>query len=444
MTDRAMESFLRACGAPDPLLVGIEEPGSSSVSWRVLDGPFAVVGRDPGSDLILRDSSVSRRHAYLQVVDGQLFCIDLHSRTGTHWGEETGICGWVQPGVPVRVGPFRIHARADRSLAITDGRPVTSPLPVPISRSYANGPLPDVSLEILGRTEGSSVWRASRALAFIGRSPACKVRLLGSGIANLHASLIRTPGGFFLLDLLSPGGIQVNGERSRLARLVNGDEIAIGSHRIRVRCGAGVNRVAEDPAGWTMPVELNPGRADPGSGELAAFPTREENPESIVKLMMGEFVRLQQDTTNQFQQSLMTILQAFVGAQSEQMALIREELGRIRELTLEQQTLQSNIKVRDLAADGTPSLRLVSGEPISSVGSLGRVSQPRRLAIKGGGTSTPATPPAPVLPPRPPTGVDPVAEDAFHAKVFDRLAEIQGERQGRWQKLMESLLGKGA
>src|SRR4051812_22192252 len=105
MIDQPMGEFVSACGSAGPLLLGVEEPGTPGVSWRVFGQPFLVVGRAPGADLFLNDPAVSRRHAYLQLIAGRLFCVDLLSRTGTRWGDETGLWGWVQPDPGIRIGP---------------------------------------------------------------------------------------------------------------------------------------------------------------------------------------------------------------------------------------------------------------------------------------------------------------------------------------------------
>ena len=74
-----MNQFLEASGASGPLLLGVGVPGSADQETRVFDLPFVLVGRNPRSDLRLDSPEVSERHAYFQIVSGQLFCIDLGS-----------------------------------------------------------------------------------------------------------------------------------------------------------------------------------------------------------------------------------------------------------------------------------------------------------------------------------------------------------------------------
>ena len=84
----------------------VEGPRAGGGESRVLPQPFAVIGRDERADVILDDPRVSRRHVYLQAVAGQVFWVDLESRTGTC--DETGTrkSGWLAVRGPAgRSGP---------------------------------------------------------------------------------------------------------------------------------------------------------------------------------------------------------------------------------------------------------------------------------------------------------------------------------------------------
>ena len=64
---------------------------------RTFDCPFVLIGRDRRSGLFLDDGQVSRRHALLQAVDGQVFVFDLQSRSKVCWeGEDAPRAhGWL-------------------------------------------------------------------------------------------------------------------------------------------------------------------------------------------------------------------------------------------------------------------------------------------------------------------------------------------------------------
>jgi DNA-binding NtrC family response regulator len=76
---------------------------------RLLDqGSVAVVGREPPCEIVVRDASISRRHARFSIEDGRVWVEDLDSRNGTL------VCGQrvarrrLDPGDEVRVGTARL------------------------------------------------------------------------------------------------------------------------------------------------------------------------------------------------------------------------------------------------------------------------------------------------------------------------------------------------
>ncbi|HEY1858792.1 MAG TPA: FHA domain-containing protein, partial [Gemmataceae bacterium] len=77
-----MTAFLEACGATGPLVLEYSFGQEPEPADCVLHQPFAVMGRAPHADLALTGPEVSMRHAYLQVLDGRPFLLDLDSRTG--------------------------------------------------------------------------------------------------------------------------------------------------------------------------------------------------------------------------------------------------------------------------------------------------------------------------------------------------------------------------
>src|SRR5690554_4713481 len=48
-----------------------------------LTRPSTTIGRQPGNDIVLNTTAVSRYHARLDVVDGQVVLVDLGSANGT-------------------------------------------------------------------------------------------------------------------------------------------------------------------------------------------------------------------------------------------------------------------------------------------------------------------------------------------------------------------------
>ena len=104
-----MKSFLTACGVDDSLQLIVESQSANEGELRLLHQPFAVIGRDPRVDMVLDHSQVSRRHVYLQMVEGRAFWVDLESRTGTRGEGSLRRFGWLDGGQALCVGPYVIR-----------------------------------------------------------------------------------------------------------------------------------------------------------------------------------------------------------------------------------------------------------------------------------------------------------------------------------------------
>ena len=103
---------IRTAGAPAiPLLRVVA--GHDTLQFALLDRRRAIeVGRDAGCALLLTDASVSRRHARLAFVDGELRVEDLGSRNGTRVNGKDVREGPLLPGDRLEVG--NVLLRFDR------------------------------------------------------------------------------------------------------------------------------------------------------------------------------------------------------------------------------------------------------------------------------------------------------------------------------------------
>lgn len=311
--------FGEACGLRGPWGASAapgDRPGGPPCA---LGGPFALIGRDPRADLALDHPEVDRAHAYIQVVGGRTFCVDLGSRGGTHWADGPRPMGWVGPGETIGVGPYRVTLHAPGAPGDGPGRDAP-----PTSRSYLqDGPV-EASLEFLDSAAEQRSWRVSRSLVLVGRSPACKVRL---GSAGFHCGLVRTPMGLWVVDLLGRAGTLVNGRPRRASKLNDGDLLRIVDQEIRVRLG---------------PADALPARRPATILTMPAAPTPAVDPVALLR----EFGLMQQQMADQFQQALLMMFQMFSGMHQEQMGLIREEMARLHQLSQEQVTLQARLADR--------------------------------------------------------------------------------------------------
>ena len=492
-----MDSFLTACGATDFLTLEIEGPGFSVPDRRVFPLPYVLIGRDERAGLQLDHDAVSRRHTYLQVVEGRLFFIDLDSRIGTTAGAVRAESGWVEPGQGFEIGPFTVRYIPFPGVAL-DGPPPPNPL---LARSASgSSDLPRVTLEFQNRSTGHSTWRMSQVLALVGSSSRCKIRLFDSQVSRLHCALLRTSQGLWAIDLLGRGGIAINGMSMRSGPLLSGDFLSLGKIVVRT--------IFEDPAateGASLPVvwsghdQSGVGggkgafgyRPDPGSLASATpahamsphpVPTTRFTPEltgrmdlasqePALALLLTHFGQMQQQMMDQFQQSMMMMLQMFSGMHRDQMGLVKEELERLRELNNEIALIKAELNQRSLPVAPSPPpaaphssppvvpraepTRPVNDGPLSVAGSVpprpmpGPVPQPPGHhapdpppSPSGPGTEAAKPSPAPPAPPRPllPPPGEPSAD--IHAWLNERLSAITTEQQTLWQKIMTTIRGE--
>src|SRR5438105_1605869 len=106
-----MNPFLQACGAEGPLQLDVKDCKRSMIGRWTLDKPYALIGRDPRTDIVLDHEDVSRRHVYVQVIAGRAFFVDLGSRTGVVRENERQQAGWLGPDQSMGIGPFTVELR---------------------------------------------------------------------------------------------------------------------------------------------------------------------------------------------------------------------------------------------------------------------------------------------------------------------------------------------
>jgi hypothetical protein len=76
---------------------------------------------------------------------------------------------------------------------------------------------------------GAAEYPLERGKLVIGRSRECDVRLADPNVSRKHAEVRREGSNFYVVDLESTNGTEVNGRRARRARLEDGDTILLGS-----------------------------------------------------------------------------------------------------------------------------------------------------------------------------------------------------------------------
>jgi pSer/pThr/pTyr-binding forkhead associated (FHA) protein len=444
-----IDQFLAACGMGSVLPLRVSSAGWEHTVVRKFQQPFMVVGKDPRCDLCLNGPAVSGCHAYLQVVGGSVFAIDLQSETtGPERGE------WLHRDSPLRIGPFTI-ALADDVLEEADrfeGPREWNPC---VSRSVQGSRMPVVTLELLNTADRQPPRRLNRLLALVGSAPGCNIRLVSTTVSRVHCSLLRTPIGLWAIDLLSGSGIVVNGTSLRYALLRNGDELQVGKFRLRV----GVERVLPAEVSAARGADYAPTLHVAGESVVAAsrgsdsaptpqvgresfhvggesFPRQAadlvrppsadlsavSHPEMVLARreqspllpLVQQFHLMQQQMFDQFQQTTLMVVQMFNTVHREQSELVRKELEQVRSVIQEVHALRS--EWTNLAAPAPQPAHTPPPPP----------PKPARTRTNGSTTTRSAE----------------ASSKDIHAWLSDRLATLHQERQAQWQKVVSFLSGK--
>lgn len=416
--------FLRDCGVDGPVGLDVEDVNRGERAHLSFPQPFAVIGRDPASHFRLDHWQVSRRHLYLQWIGGRPFAVDLESRTGTGWGPDAAPKeqGWLGPGREIRIGPLRIQA--------DDAAPAGPADPLPTRRCRGTPAGPGLVLESPHEEGRWSSWRMDRVLALAGRSPRCKVRLArDEEVSRFHCALLRLPTGLWVVDLLSRDGTHVQGTRVRFARVGDGDEIRLGRFVLRARYdtppATPAGEALRQLAPWASPARdlaIPEGRRPAPAIAPAARPLTplliEDPGAAPLGPILDQIGQMQQQMLDQFHQAMLAMFQAFGTLQREQMAGIREELDQIRRLTEELKDARAEaVAVAPPTTEEAPAPGPIPADP-------GRPPE-------GPTTSAPQQRPEP----RPDVAAAPGVD--LHAELTRRIAQIQNDRQSRWQRLLE-------
>jgi hypothetical protein len=468
--DEPVIRFREVCGATGPLTFEVKDARTDEVVRPFFDQPFLVIGRGGRADLVLDAAEVSRRHAYLQVIGGRVFCFDLGSRTGIRWEQGAGPSGWLDAGRAIGLGPFTVR--------LVSGVPDTAVIgPDPLDLVPAeHDPFPGLILEAAVEAAKPGLWRMGRVLALVGSAPECRVRIRGGGVSRFTCSLVRTPAGAWLLDLRGRGGVLVNDMPVRWALLRNGDAVRVGHVAMRVRYDVGpgphpvlafesgmraVNWAAltgsePPPAASGSPVPTLPAPRTPFVRPPAVLPpgppaVREDVAAWLVPLT-NQFGLMQQQMFDQFTQVLLMMGQMFSQLHRDQLGLVREELEKLQEVSHELRTLQAELAQGGRgtgSATAAPAVKPPPGMP--AVNGTATAAPQARGASEGTptqarsaseGNPMPQAPGQPRPQAAPAPASDGLTDQDIHAELCRRIQALQQERETRWQKLLSSLLGK--
>jgi pSer/pThr/pTyr-binding forkhead associated (FHA) protein len=450
MFTQPMDQFWEACGAKAPLKISVRRRGNRRTSRFRFEQPFMVVGRNRQNDLVLDSEQISKRHAYLQVIAGRIYCVDLHSRTGVHWKTGPQRAGWLDFESVIRIGPYFLHPLPPPA----DAEPVAA---APTVACLPSLPAVNVEFALDGSYKGN--WNMRGVVILVGGSPDCGVQLIDPSVSRYHCSFVRTSHGVWVVDLLGRGGICVNGFAVRSARLKDGDELQVGRFQLRFYQASETKLPIALPLGsqrtilpattvpWNDASDSEPSMllAAPSPGPADAMLVPLPSPTEVKLLadtigsgdlsttslapLIQQFGMLHQQMFGQFQQAMLSLVQMLTSVQGEQLSLIREEMQHLHRLTDELEKLHTEAQQTSRVA-----------------------APPRKNGSAAPSRKPPASPPE-TGPAGPPVATAPVpqapeasaeADTNMHAWITQRIAAIQEEQQSSWQRIVQFVVGRRA
>ncbi|MGI8420903.1 MAG: FhaA domain-containing protein [Gaiellaceae bacterium] len=86
--------------------------------------------------------------------------------------------------------------------------------------------------EVITLTAEGRTHEITKRRVVLGRSKECEIQLADPNVSRRHAELRQEGAGYWMIDLDSTNGIEVNGRRTKRAKLENGDRVTIGSTEV--------------------------------------------------------------------------------------------------------------------------------------------------------------------------------------------------------------------
>ncbi len=213
------------------------EPPVARLRWNgeerlLFPGQFVRIGRAGENDVVLPDPKISRNHAELEWNGSGFLLRDLGSVNGTYINGQRldNSNRLLRDGdeilLSVQILTYEIiRAEAARAPGALVSSGVTEPLTAAGANLLVSGG-PDMGQQYPLWGETITIGRASREATW-------EIRLTDRAVSRPHARLERREDGYFLVDLESANGTQLNGAPVRTpALLKNGDVILVGETRL--------------------------------------------------------------------------------------------------------------------------------------------------------------------------------------------------------------------
>ena len=200
--------------------------GSSGQKTWNLRRPVTLIGSKRPAHIVLHGRGISIAHCAIVNTGTEVLLFDLHTSDGTLCNKDQVSLAVLSDGDVISIGETKIQVAIrlpapmedDSGCGVEFVDPARMPNPITLS---------------LIHTEKQ--WKIEDAAVLIGRHEKAAIRLDNPDISTRHAILFRFTGGPGVFDLGSRSGIWVNGQRSEVAVLTDGDRLTVGQFGFGVR-----------------------------------------------------------------------------------------------------------------------------------------------------------------------------------------------------------------
>lgn len=204
-------------------------------SWRAakVRRPFAVIGSHPAADVVIARPGVEPHHVFLFLDRRGLFAVDLRTEAGTRFAGSQAEASWLGAGDLIELGEHTIEVMQLRVGGSVLSGPLSDDDPLGLLDVGPDGSRAALTLRLLDAADAN--WSIGSSLVFLGRGPACAVRLADESVAATHSAILRHGPSAYLVPF--PGeAARVNGEPIGVGvRLQNADVLDIGRDSLLVQ-----------------------------------------------------------------------------------------------------------------------------------------------------------------------------------------------------------------
>jgi pSer/pThr/pTyr-binding forkhead associated (FHA) protein len=443
--------FVEACGGPPPyVLERIDEAGN--VARYSFERPFLIAGRSAACDVACRLRSLSFRHVYFQYFQGTVWWFDLDSRSGVFQDGQKRRAGCLLPGMTIGAGDYSLRLVEPAKKLTGPESPSGTPHSGPNTLIVGQQPgLPQVSLEFENGKIGSEekkLWPIENSITLLGRRSCCDLRFADESMSRVHASLVLTQEGLWIVDLLGRGGTKVNGVPSAYAYLQNGSLIEMGGYKMRVRYAGRDSQPHPEEA--FLNEEARRPRRRSGSRKSQK---RGSVSEDLLYELVTTMAEMQKQLFDQSQLQIGLLVQMLGSIHKSQQDMLRNEMNRVHEISREMHDLQLRLMQQQSPPAGgfpKPTQPKSAEATPADAQSLPEEDLDTEAEAQGGPEDSL---PAPSLfsqedhePLRPMATPDDLPraksnEVQDHAILFQRMQNLDRERNTRLQKIFRAFRG---